>query len=41
MAIDDNMLALAREKVESADVMRAELEAGALLKDMYEKYGIL
>ncbi len=40
MATDD-MPALALEKVESADVMRAELEAGALLKDMFEKYGIL
>ena len=40
-AVARDVLAKALEKVESEDVMRAELEAGALLKDMFEKYGIL
>jgi regulator of RNase E activity RraA len=40
-AVARDVLDKALEKVESEDVMRAELEAGALLKDMFEKYGIL
>ena len=40
-AMAREVLEKALEKVASEDVMRAELEAGALLKDMFEKYGIL
>ncbi len=40
-ALARDVLDKALEKVESEDLMRAELEAGALLKGMYDKYGIL
>ncbi len=40
-AVAQDVLAKAFDKVEHEDEMRAELEAGALLKDMFEKYGIL
>ncbi len=39
--IAEDVLHNALEKVESEGSMRAELEGGALLKDMFEKYGIL
>ncbi len=40
-AVARDVLEKAFDKVEREDVMRADLEAGALLKDMFEKYGIL